>query len=167
MTDMSAYDRDFSGTRDDYRFQGGGEYSGNLGYRGTEPGWSTAYNYDRDFSYGRPRGVGYDREFGARRGLSADMGGRMDYDRDMSGWQHRQQTDTGDPFGDRQSRTPIRVMRGGFDRGDMDRGDWGRGQMARGGGDADYGRDYRGWNQGIGDEPYYNTGDFRRNPNRF
>ncbi|HEU0052360.1 MAG TPA: hypothetical protein VFQ39_04250, partial [Longimicrobium sp.] len=154
----------------------GGEIGrgGDLGYRGTEPGWSTAFNYDRDYNYGRPwRGGGYDRDFGARRGMMG--GGRMDYDRDMGvdrdrgDWRSRSQTDAGDPFGDRQRHTPFRMLRGGFDRWETDRGDWGRGdRLNRLGREARYDDvDYRGWNQGIGDDPIYNASDFRRNRNRF
>lgn len=193
------YDRDY-----DYRSQA------NLGYRGVEPtGWSTGFNYDRDYEYGRSWGAGEDRGYNARRGMEMGRGGMesgrhpehdrgamggMDRDRDrFNDWDNnyktRQQTDNGDPFGDRQSHTPIRVMRGreGMERGggvfggsgnnmsardirhgldsrpartrsdvwrDTDDDDW-RGTYR---GDTTTGR---GWNQGIGDDPYYNRSDFR------
>ena len=170
----SDYDDDFAG-RD-------------LGYRGTEPAWGAAWGggYDRDFSarrgmdvgrtdFGRglntggmeytdrsDRGLDYGRRMHGA-GMERTWEGRgyddMDYDRGM---RSRAQVDAGDPFGDRQSRTPIRVMRGGA-RNWGDRGDWNRGgdTFRAGSGDMHYDRDYRGWNQGVGDEPYYNTQDFR------
>ncbi|HEX2204288.1 MAG TPA: hypothetical protein VHG91_13350 [Longimicrobium sp.] len=176
------YDRDY-----DYRAQA------NLGYRGVEPtGWSTGFNYDRDYEYGRSWGAGEGRGHNARPGMETGRGGMSGMDRDRfdewdNGHKSRQQTDAGDPFGDRQSHTPIRVMRGheGMERGggvfggsgnmssrDIRHGlesrpartrsdvwrnmddDW-RGTYR---GDATTGR---GWNQGIGDDPYYNRSDFR------
>ncbi len=89
-------------------------YSG----RGTGMGAGGSWNYDRDFDRGG--------SFGA----SSDMGGG--YDRDHKG---RWQTDNGDPFGDRASRTPIRMMRGGFHN------DEGRGAMGSNY-DRDFGRGY-------------------------
>ncbi|HEX8242853.1 MAG TPA: hypothetical protein VF541_05145, partial [Longimicrobium sp.] len=76
------YDR---GMRGGHRGGGNGGYdAGDFAYRGTEPGWSTARNrgahdtlwdwraaggarYDQDTS--RPWGGGYDRGYGARRGM--------------------------------------------------------------------------------------------------
>jgi len=73
------------------------DYSGEFRNYGTRPGGYAAY--DRDLSY---------------RGTS--MSGTGDYDREVglgygSEYKTRQQTDMGDPFGDRQARTPIRMIR--------------------------------------------------------
>lgn len=78
-------------------------------------------DYDREYGYGaRPRGersygtrpLGYDRSYGpGYRG--AGYGGMSDYDEDY-GHKSRWQTDYGDPYGDRASNTPIRMMRGEF-----------------------------------------------------
>src|SRR4051812_442436 len=111
--------------------------AGDFAYRGMEGAWSTARNrgahdaqgdwraaagsrydqdtsrYDRDLP--RARSGGYDHGYGARRGM-----GGGDYDRDVRG-HDPMRTDAGDPFGDRQNRTPFRVMRGGFDAGQAGR----------------------------------------------
>lgn len=80
--------------------------------------------YDRGFS-------GYDREFGR-------------YDRPYkSQWQ----TDHGDPFGDRQQQTPMRVVRNRDDGGSW----WSRGRDY----DRDfYDRDFRGNDYPMGYRPY-------------
>lgn len=70
-------------------------------------------------------GNDYDRGMLGRGGMDRgsmdyDRGG-MDYDR---GYKTRQQTDAGDPFGDRQNHTPIRVTGGGMgNRGGLNRYD--------------------------------------------
>jgi hypothetical protein len=159
--------------------QGGGGHRGgadrgydaaDFAYRGMEGPWSTARNrgahdpqwdwraaggarydqdtsrYDRDLP--RARG-GYDRGYRS----SGPLGG--DYDRDVRPGRDRMRTDAGDPFGDRQSRTPFRVTRGGFGAGHADRGGWFEGNRDR------YDVRDRGWNRGIGDEPAYRPEDFR------
>jgi hypothetical protein len=154
--------------------------SGDFAYRGMEGAWSTARNrgahdaqwdwraaggsrYDQDMSRGRD---GYDRGYTARRtaagGYDRDLHARHggDYDREMRG-RDRMRTDAGDPFGDRQSRTPFRVTNGGFDREQAGRGGWYEGAQTR-----QWARDpddvrSRGWNRGIGDEPAYRPEDFR------
>ncbi|MBV9109303.1 MAG: hypothetical protein JO306_07850 [Gemmatimonadetes bacterium] len=153
------YDRDMS--RGNRGRQGGGYDASDFAYRGMDGAWSTARNrgahdvqwdwraaggsrYDQDTSRGR--GGGYDRGYSASRGM--DRG----YDRDMP-----RHVDADDPFGDRQGRTPFRVMRGGFDRESGNRGGW---FHAGGGRDPDDVRN-RGWNRGIGDEPAYRPEDFR------
>jgi len=74
----------------------------------------------------------------------------------------RLRTDAGDPFGDRQSRTPFRVMRGGFDTEQADRGGWYEGHRLNQVTHPDrYDVGYRGWNGGVGDEPGYRAEDFR------
>jgi len=118
------YDRDMT-----YRGVPGANVNGgmgrNLGYGyGTgdrdEAGFAST-NYDREYGMGGGRmNTGYDRGFGAA--------GGMGYDR---GYQSGRDTDNGDPFGDRQQHTPIRVMRGNMG-GNMGRGDFGdRGMMGR------------------------------------
>lgn len=130
--------------------------------------------YDRDSNWyaGRNAGMGmggggawsYDREFDRGTGFGASDTDRG-YDRDHKS---RWQTDNGDPFGDRGSHTPIRMMRGGF-RNDEDRGGMGRGT----GYDADFGRGYgagsnmgydrdmtgRGPTRGLGYDPYEGRDD--------
>lgn len=179
------YDEDYGsrggmgGNRDWNASAGGGEElnryrrdvgdQGNWGYRGTEGAWSTMRNhgrYDQDFGgQGSAWGAGYDRDYGQRRGMMGGSFGRpmdMDRDRDRGGdYRGRMETDAGDPFGDRASRTPFRVMRGGFDTPETDRGNWAMGNRTNRLGPNDYGTDYRGWNQGVGDEPYYNAQDMR------
>jgi hypothetical protein len=80
----------------------GRDYYG--GYGANNPGWQSRdrfginrYSSDYDNRFGPNYGYGYDRGFKSR-------------------WQ----TDYGDPFGDRQQHTPMRVIRGdahGYDRG--------------------------------------------------
>lgn len=152
----------------------GGYDAGDFAYRGTEPGWSTARNrgahdpqwdwraaggsrYDQDMG---PRSARYGGDYGARGGYDRDLRGR--YDGDVRGGRDRMRTDAGDPFGDRQSRTPFRVMRGGFDREATDRGGWHPGPRQSHLGHPDrYDVQYRGWNGGVGDEPGYRGEDFR------
>lgn len=142
---------------------------------------------------GNARNAGYDRDFGARRGpgtmggggsFGAGMTGGMGMnnasrydqdhgwnDRNRDEWRSRSQTDAGDPFGDRQNQTPFRVVRGNqggghWGGGDVDRGDrFDRGDMDRTGyrGVQGGSANARGWNQGVGDDPYYNAQDFRGN----
>jgi hypothetical protein len=101
-------DRDY-----DRAYRGRGGYDAGYGMTGggMNPGaggWSRGYGADygrgmhgSDFgSEGRwGRGVGYDP------GFPRDRGG---YDRHE--YKSRHQTDAGDPYGDRQSRTPIRMV---------------------------------------------------------
>ena len=131
------YDRDMT-----YRGVPGANVNGgmgrNLGYGygagdRDEAGFASM-NYDREYGTGRGRmNTGYDRGFGAA--------GGMGYDR---GFQGGRDTDNGDPFGDRQQQTPIRVMRGregNMGGSNMGRGDFGdRGMMGRDRGGYD-----RGW----------------------
>jgi hypothetical protein len=136
-----------------------GGYDRDYGYRGQQGGsWGTGY----EGGAGMGMGGGYDRDYGAMGGgMDRGMqgGGYGGYDRGMKS---REQTNNGDPFGDRQNRTPIRMIRGGFrgGQGDMGRGDMDRGMMA--GGMGGYDRQYNG---GVGDEPYYNADDYRGGQN--
>lgn len=114
------FDRD-----DDRMHMGGGAMRG---------GTSWAGNYDRDYGMRGDSGVrGYRDDEGhygvtgaptdMHRGMSGGMmpGGMnrygSDYDRGMMGRHHM---DDGDPYGDRQNRTPIRVMGGDRNRGRYD-----------------------------------------------
>jgi hypothetical protein len=146
----TARNRGAHDTQWDWRAAGGNRYDQDLGPRG---GWmgqerGGRHEYDRGF-FGRGH-QGYDRDYGARGG----------YDRDLG--RDRMRTDAGDPFGDRQGRTPFRVLRGGFDAEQTDRGNWYRGDQLNqlGGGDPND-VDARGWNHGIGDDPVYRPDDFR------
>jgi hypothetical protein len=160
-----------------------GRYDQDFGAQGAA--WGAGY--DRD--YGARRGTGGMTGGGTNfagggmtgGGMTGGMGmnnaGRYDQDhgwndRNRNEWRSRSQTDAGDPFGDRQNQTPFRVVRGNqgggghWGGGDVDRGDrFDRGDMDRtgyrgvGGGSANA----RGWNQGVGDDPYYNAQDFRGN----
>jgi hypothetical protein len=160
--------------------QGGGYDASDFAYRGLDGAWSTAFNrgahdtqwdwraaggsrYDQDMAphhgrgqpsggggYGGRGGMGYGRDYGARGG----------YDRDVHGGRDRMRTDAGDPFGDRQGRTPFRVIRGGFDTGQTDRGSWMRGDGFDRLGRDPNGVEGRGWGHGIGDDPVYRPEDF-------
>ncbi len=162
----------------------GGYDAGDFAYRGMDGAWSTAFNrgahdtqwdwraaggsrYDQDMAprhgwgqeRGQPHGGGYRGRGGM--GYGRDYAARGGYDRDVRGGHDRMRADAGDPFGDRQSRTPFRVMRGGFDAGQGGRGNWMRGdQGGRPGGDPN-GVASRGWNHGIGDDPAYRPEDFQ------
>jgi hypothetical protein len=106
-----SYDRDWHqpsdvrGYRDDEGHYGTTHVGGMMGGGAGMPGGMNRY------------GSGYDRGMGMNRG-------GMDYDRGFTG---RSQTDAGDPYGDRQGHTPIRVT-GSGNRGGMDRYDNGYGR---------------------------------------
>lgn len=150
----SGYDRDLGSTG-----YGGTGYNSGYGYGAgggnrqreslnrLEGNNRDLYDRDSDWYAGRGQGMGmgmgagmgsnnwnYDRDFdrGNTFGASSDMD--RGYDRDHKG---RWQTDNGDPFGDRTSQTPIRMMRGGF-RNDEDRG----GMLGGSNYDRDFGRGY-------------------------
>jgi len=167
----------------------GGDYdrgynAASFAYRGLDDAWSTARNrgaHDTQWDWRAAGGNRYDQDLGPRRGrLGQERGGRNGYDRGFFGghghegydrdWsarggydrdfgRDRMRADAGDPFGDRQGRTPFRVLRGGFDAEQADHGGWYRGDQP-GGGDPN-GVDARGWNRGIGDDPVYRPEDFR------
>lgn len=130
----------------------GTEYDGDFG-RGARGYDRGLRGYDRDRGYDRemrgggwgPAGhwgpdspAGYDMD-GNRYDLAPDpydrdyrterlSGGGMRGDGPRHPAEHRKtqaETDFGDPFGDRQARTPIRVMRGGFGGRGRGRGDGG------------------------------------------
>ncbi len=116
------FDRD-----DNDRHLGGGAMRG---------GSSWAGNYDREYRgeshYGPTHSPGmmggmtgggmnrYGSDYRAG-GMDMDRGDRGDYDR---GYKTREQTDAGDPFGDRANHTPIRMTGGGMgNRGNQGRYD--------------------------------------------
>lgn len=124
------------------------------GYRGTR---NDMYAYDRGYGTYGAAGVGYDRNYKSR-------------------WE----TDYGDPFNDRGSNTPIRMIRGeyrGYDRNygafDYDRGYRG---TATGYTGVGYDRGFRGTPRGytsvgydrtyaanpVGYEPNYNRAEMNR-----
>jgi hypothetical protein len=151
--------------RDDYDLDYGREYQrsgvfgarnrGERGFRGDSRHWSG--EDDRDYYrsmrgyVGGDRGyanLGYDRGYrasGYDRGYSARDGYGRDYER-KSRWQ----TDHGDPYGDRTSHTPMRVIHGSFEgrqeRNRSDSGWFGRGRSNR------YERDYS--SNPMGYDPY-------------
>lgn len=133
----------------DWRAAGGNRYDQDLGPRG---GMAGRGDYGRDYGGGMMGRGDYGRDYGARGG----------YDRDLHGGHDRMHTDAGDPFGDRQNRTPFRLMRGGFDTEQTDRGGWyqgNQGNQLSGGDPNDV--NARGWGHGIGDDPVYRPEDFR------
>jgi hypothetical protein len=91
------YDREF-GMRGD---------SGVRGYRDDEGHYGVTGAHDASRGYtGMPGGMN-------RYGSDFDRGRMMDRDLDDDrGYRSRQQIDNGDPFGDRQSRTPMRMVNG-------------------------------------------------------
>jgi hypothetical protein len=107
---------------------------------------NTTYNRNRmgASGYGTSGRMGaHERGFSGRRNVGYDRPywGYDTWDYDAQ-YKSRQQTDTGDPFGDRESRTPIRVVDEPRDRGwfSSDR-EYDRGY--RYGGDYPYGRGRR------------------------
>ncbi|HEU0079086.1 MAG TPA: hypothetical protein VFQ76_15640 [Longimicrobiaceae bacterium] len=123
----SGYDRDMGSTGYGYGAGGGNWQREGLNRLDSD----NRDTFDRDSGWYSGRGA-YDRDFdrGNTLGASSDMGGA--YDRNYKG---RWQTDNGDPFGDRASHTPIRMMRGEF-RNNEDRGLMGSNY------DRDFGRGY-------------------------
>ncbi len=112
-------------------------------------GYGASPRYDRDFGYnevGRPGmwgGLPDDRE-------NAYYRGRNRYD---EGYKSQWQTDNGDPYGDRLTHTPMRMIRGEYERPEhgnqahrYDRGYQGYSQRPSG-----YGRpeSYRGYARGY------------------
>ncbi len=84
--------------------------------------WGTA-GYDREMRAGqgydagyRTRPTHYGSDYGATgtgrygRGVGYEPGFPRDRGYDRYDYKSRQQTDAGDPFGDRQSRTPVRMV---------------------------------------------------------
>jgi hypothetical protein len=107
------YDRDFE--RGTYRQRYGADYQGGprseRTYRPADSYRTSSRMYDRGYA-------GYDDEYGANR-------------------KSRYETDFGDPFGDRQEQTPMRMVHRGYDRGWWGFGGGGRDREG-------YDREYRG-----------------------
>jgi hypothetical protein len=110
---MGLFDRDYD---DDIRSRGfrrgygsdylGRPYAGGERYTGAYGGGSGwGGGHDRTFRGYDQTFRGYDQTF---RGYDSAYG---------AGRKSRYETDFGDPFGDRQEHTPIRMIRGGYDRG--------------------------------------------------
>lgn len=99
------YDRDMGTMRGDSGVRGYRDDEGHYGVTrppaGGNRGWGATGN--REATWGR-YGMDYDR-------------GTMDRGMEDRGWQGRSETDQGDPYGDRQNRTPMRVTgnRGRYD----------------------------------------------------
>jgi hypothetical protein len=127
-------------------------------------------DYDNDFGYRTGRWGAYDRGYLGNAGERAGWRDEPGYDRGYTafggnpgneydrGYKNRWQTDYGDPFGDRTSRTPMRAIRGPYrtqhpcyDRGYLgyDRGYSPMDRNLRSG----YGEDYRAANP-MSYEPY-------------
>ncbi|HEX8273012.1 MAG TPA: hypothetical protein VF615_10270 [Longimicrobiaceae bacterium] len=162
MMGRSGYDRDMGGAgynNSGYGYGAGGGNWQRESLNRLEGNNRDLYDRDSDWYAGRAPGMGmgagmgssnrsYDRDFDRGNGFGASSDMDRGYDRDHKG---RWQTDNGDPFGDRASGTPIRMMRGGFghneDRGGMMGGgsnydrDFGRGYGA--GSNMSYDRDMR------------------------
>ena len=87
--------------------------------------WSAgARNYGPHRGFGGNRGEEYDRGFrrGGHvydRGFHSRVAGPYDWN-----YKSRQQTNRGDPFGDRTRRTPIRAIRGEFENRGRDPDRW-------------------------------------------
>lgn len=155
MQHRGGYDRmDYNAGRGGWN----GDSYGAGGYTGQQRGMG----YDRDTYRGNNGGMGRDLGYGYGMG-DRDEAGRasMNYDRGYQGGgmsrgmgydRNFHDVDNGDPFGDRQQQTPIRVIRGrGMEAGgnamrydrDMNRGDFGdRGMMGRDRGSYDRGFGY-------------------------
>jgi hypothetical protein len=101
------------------RNRGYGGTTGNAGYGGTMGGQRNTGGYGMDYA-GRNSTGGYDQPYWGHDTWRYD-----------DNYKSREQTDAGDPFGDRQSGTPIRVVDEPRDRG------W------FGGSSRDYDRNFR------------------------
>jgi len=138
---MALFNRDYDRN---YGYRGSGRTGYGSDFGGADRGYNSTYNrggysstpgYGQDFA-GRGATGGYDRPYW---GYDTAR-----YDRN---YKSRQQTNAGDPFGDRDSGTPMRVI-----DEPRDRGGWfgGRGYDR----DMGYDRNYRGSRAGYG-------GDYR------
>jgi hypothetical protein len=179
---MGLFDRDYDreyGRRprsnnldyDTWRYRAGGREAGNRDYNSRNYLNSTTAGYSEYDGAFRGGAAGYDR---GMRGYDSSMRG---YDRGMrrvgigydEQYKSRQQTDAGDPFGDRQNHTPIRMIRGephGYDRdmrGDYDRGFRNRGYDRDHGYSGRDGRDFA--SNPVSYDPGY--GGSRRGMNRY
>ncbi|HEV2146863.1 MAG TPA: hypothetical protein VGR37_05560 [Longimicrobiaceae bacterium] len=159
----TAYDRDFGNAGRGY---GAGNWQ-RPGYNRLEGDNRDTFDRDTGWHAGRGMGTGgawnYDRDM-----MDRGRYGATDMDRYDRDYKSRWQTDNGDPFGDRTSRTPMRVMRGeyhNYDR-DFDRRPYGAGSNMNYDRDmvyrADADRDMdRGYMHGLNYDPYQERGDLR------
>lgn len=106
------YDRDY-GMRGDTGVRGYRDDEGHYGVTGAD-GMNRGYGATGGYGGGMQGGMN-------RYGADYDRGGMMDRgDMDAGrGYRSRQQIDNGDPFGDRQNRTPLRVVEGNRGRYDQ------------------------------------------------
>jgi hypothetical protein len=148
----AGYDRDMNTTYNRGTMGAGGYGNRNRGGFGATGGYSQTGGYGGDYA-GRDSRGGYDRPY---RGHDT-----WRYD---DNYKSREQTDAGDPFGDRQSGTPIRVMDEPRDRG----GWFGGSNYDR---DMDYDRNFRGndrnfnnANRGYGGNDYYGANPMGYDP---
>lgn len=108
--------------------RGGSSWAGSYDRDHHQPSDLRAYR-DSEGHYGlthSPGMMGGNAGMGGMNRYGSDYrGGGMDMDRDYDrGYKTRQQTDAGDPFGDRQNHTPIRMTGGGMGhRGSLGRYD--------------------------------------------
>lgn len=111
------------------------------------------YDYDIRSRGAHPRHVGYRRNPTGTWGAWPGYGAGARYDEAYRGYgrdyRNDRETDYGDPFGDRQSGTPIRVMRERYDEG-YDRGMRGYGGYRTRG----YGREYEDYDRGYWRQGY-------------
>lgn len=152
------YDRGFQGGH-----RRGGYDSGDFAYRGMEGAWSTARNrgaHDVQWDWRHAGGSPFDQDTSDRgfaaRAYDLDYG-RGGYDRDYGAREYGR--DAGGDYGARgydYGLRPDPML--GHTRFGGARREWR--EMGRGGPDR-YGVDYRGWNNGVGDEPAYSRRDFR------
>ncbi len=126
------YDYDQHPRAGGYRGRIGGYRGTTGGYRGTERGHGYGSRVPAAGYHGKIWEYGFDRDppettSYARRGRYdiGYAGPRARYDRSYGGYgegYRRRARSSGDPYGDRQSRTPIRVVRGERRRGYRARG---------------------------------------------
>jgi hypothetical protein len=141
---MALFGRDYdetyrTGNRSNRGYWGGTNTSGWRtggdpygGYGANTPGWRSNDRFGTD-RFGTDR---YGTDYNSNRfGSTYDRG----YDR---GYKSRWETDYGDPFGDRQQHTPMRVIRG--EAHGYDRDFWSN----------DYDRNFRGGGYPMGYRPY-------------
>lgn len=151
------YDRDMNSTYNRGTMGGGGYGGRGFGGNDRDTGYSSTPGYGTDYGARNARGA-YDRPYWGHDTWRYD-----------EHYKSRQQTDAGDPFGDRQSGTPIRVVdeprdrggwfgggRGGYDR-DVGYDRTYRGDRGFGAGRSGYGSDYHSANP-AGYDPYDNRG---------
>lgn len=147
------YDRNYGAGRNNYDrgMRGRAQHMWNETKDETSEAFGRDRDRDRNYGGNMNRGYGtagpaygYDRNYGA-----------TGYDR---GYKSRTETDYGDPFGDRQNRTPIRVMRGEYEGGGYDRNYSRNNNNNNNTGRTGYDRNYSA--NPMGYDPYYNNSGY-------